>query len=116
MSTTGYILIATVFDLGRIVSMTGSGAIFEVVVVTGTGVCVFDNCGNGSTAGISIHDSCQKLRTIGFLSCGGVIILTGRSAVKKILKLFKIHGKTGRNSVKGHADSRTMGLSENGQL
>ena len=35
MTAAGSILISTVFDLGGIIGMTGTGAIFQVVVVIG---------------------------------------------------------------------------------
>ena len=57
MTATGSILKAAVLHLGGIVGMAGTGTILQIVVISGTGVFISDDGGNGCTAGKAIHHS-----------------------------------------------------------
>ena len=55
MTTAGGILETAVLDLGGVVSMTGPGTIFQIGVITGTGVLVVDYRRKGGTAGVAVQ-------------------------------------------------------------
>ena len=70
MSAAGCILKTAVLDLRGKIRMAGTGDILQAVVVAGTGILVVDDGGNGRAAGETIHDACQKLRTVLFFAGG----------------------------------------------
>jgi hypothetical protein len=94
--------------------MSGPGAVLQVIVISGSGIFIGNNGGNGSAAGKSVQNSSKKFRPVLFFPWGGPVMLSGSTAVKELLKLIGIHRQTRWNSVKHHAHSRTVGLTENG--
>ena len=86
MSTAGRILKSAVLYLCGIVCMTGAGTVFQIAVVTGTGVPVADDSGNGCTAGKTIQNTSKKLRLILFAAWGGPVVLSRSTPVQKCLQ------------------------------
>ena len=116
MPAASCILKTSIFYLGRIVGVPGARTVFQIGVVSGTGIFVVDYCGNGSAAGEAIQDTGQKFRLVFFLPGSGPGILPRCPPAEKCLKLVKIYFQTRRNAVKRHPDGRAVGLTKNGQF
>ena len=114
MAAASRILEAAVFNLGGVIRMTWPGTVGQIGVVSGTGIGIVNDGGNGGAAGKAIQDSRQKFRTVFFLPGGGPIVPAGSTAIQKGLQNIEIYGKSRRDAVQGHADGRPMGLAENG--
>ena len=91
MSAAGGILEASVFDLGRVVRMAGSGLVLQVRVVPGTNVLISNHRSNRGAAGISINNSTKKFGTVIFLAWGRPVVLARCPSVQELLKLFCIN-------------------------
>ena len=66
MSASGGVLKAAVLDLGGVVRVTGTGAVLQVVVVTGAGVFVADDRRNGCAAGEAVQNAAEEFGTVLF--------------------------------------------------
>ena len=106
------ILVATVFDLGCIIGMTGSGTILQVVIVPGAGVGIADDGSNGGATGEPIHNSRKDLRCVRLLPRRRVGIAAGCPAAKESGQGIHIHGKSSGNAVETGPDSCPVGLTE----
>ena len=91
MSSTCSILEASIFDLGGIIRMTGSGVILQIAIVTGTGIFVIDDSSKRSAASISIHNTTQEFRTVFLFPGRGPFILSGCSTIQKHLEFLDVY-------------------------
>ena len=79
------VLKAAILDLSSVVRVSRAGAVAQVGVVTGAGVCVVNDGGNGRAAGKAIQNPRQEIRAVLLLPGGGPAILPRRSSVQKCL-------------------------------
>ena len=83
MAAAGCVLEAAVFNLGGVIRVTWAGTVGQIGIVSGTGIGIVNDGGNGGAAGKAIQDSRQKFRTVFFFPGGGPIVPAGGPAIQK---------------------------------
>ena len=116
MTATGHILETAILDLCGVIRVARTGSDLQIVIVTGADVGVVNYSGNRCATGIAINNTGQKFRVVCFLAGSSPRLAAGRSSIQKTLQLLQIHRKSGRNSVKCHANGRAVRLTKDIQF
>ena len=80
VAAAGSILKSTVFGLGCVICVTGSGAIAQVRIVAGAGVGVADNGTERRAAGFAVHKAGEDFRRVRLAAGGGPGVFARRTA------------------------------------
>ena len=111
-----HILKAAVLDVGGEVGMRRAGLVPQLLIVSGAGVGVLNDGGQGRAAGHSIHQPAQDPGHIPLLPGGGGGVPAGGPAAEKGLELLQVHGLPGGQAVHRHPDGLRVGLTEDGDM
>ena len=94
-------------------SVAGAGAVFQIGIVPGAGVCIANHrCNGGSTGGALLQPG-EKFRRVCLLAGGRVCILSRSAAGQKGAQCRQIYAQSCRNTVQNHANARAVRLAEN---
>ena len=96
--------------------MTGSGQIFQFIVIFRSCIRIFNDGADGCTTGFPFKQPGNHTGQIRFFSGGGIGISAGSSALHKFLHRIQIdlfaHGQT----INDYTNGFRVGLSKNGDL
>ena len=109
-----HILFPAVFHMGGVIGMARSGMIPEIVVVTGAGIGIFNDGGDGGAAGHISHQAGEEYRLVRLFSCGGCGAAARSTAAEEGLQPIHVDGNARGDALHGHTDGRGVGLAENG--
>ena len=66
---------------GPAIGMTGSGAVFQILVIAAFGIGVADHGSDGRTTGKAVHNAAQEFRPVFLFARGRPIVLTGSATI-----------------------------------
>ena len=96
--------------------MTRTGLGEQRLIVLRAGVGVADDCADGSAGGLTVVDTGQDLRQIGFLAGGGLLVAAGCTALHLAQYERLVVVNTGREAVEHNADTGTVRFTEDGNF